>query len=244
MKPAERPPIPRRPGRDEPGRLPHLGPAARAEERRRRRQARPAGVRRASRYDPATPAARRAEGHAHLDGPRRPADAGRRARHPGAAVRRQARATTSPTPRSTSRRRSCSTIMGWAPNGRSYTRLRDVLRRLKSLTIRYENAWWDVGRPGLRGGGGDRHHQRLPASPGRCRGPRTAGHGAGELGDVDAAVPREPAERQPQAARPGGVLPAADADGAADVPLPRQAVLQHRRRWRWTWSSSPAATSG
>ena len=35
-------------------------------------------------------------------------------------------------------------IMGWAPNGRSYTRLRDVLRRLKSLTIRYENAWWDV----------------------------------------------------------------------------------------------------
>lgn len=35
-------------------------------------------------------------------------------------------------------------IMGWAPNGRSYTRLRDVLRRLKSLTIRYDNAWWDV----------------------------------------------------------------------------------------------------
>src|SRR5947208_2540070 len=35
-------------------------------------------------------------------------------------------------------------IMGWAPNGRSYTRLRAVLRRLKSLTIRYENAWWDV----------------------------------------------------------------------------------------------------
>ena len=28
-------------------------------------------------------------------------------------------------------------IMGWAPNGRSYTRLRDVLRRLKALTIRY-----------------------------------------------------------------------------------------------------------
>lgn len=35
-------------------------------------------------------------------------------------------------------------IMGWAPNGRSYTRLRNVLRRLKSLTIRYENAWWDI----------------------------------------------------------------------------------------------------
>jgi hypothetical protein len=35
-------------------------------------------------------------------------------------------------------------IMGWAPNGRSYTRLRDVLRRLKALTLRYENAWWDV----------------------------------------------------------------------------------------------------
>lgn len=35
-------------------------------------------------------------------------------------------------------------IMGWAPNGRSYTRLRDVLRRLKALTIRYQNAWWDI----------------------------------------------------------------------------------------------------
>src|SRR5436309_2589540 len=31
-------------------------------------------------------------------------------------------------------------VMGWSANGRSYTRLRDVLRRLKSLTIRYENA--------------------------------------------------------------------------------------------------------
>lgn len=35
-------------------------------------------------------------------------------------------------------------IMGWAPNGRSYDRFRDVLRRLKALTIRYENAWWDA----------------------------------------------------------------------------------------------------
>jgi hypothetical protein len=35
-------------------------------------------------------------------------------------------------------------IMGWAPNGRSYERLRAVLRRLKALTIRYENAWWDI----------------------------------------------------------------------------------------------------
>src|SRR5215211_1554697 len=35
-------------------------------------------------------------------------------------------------------------IMGWAPNGRSYARLRDVLRRLKALNIRYENAWWDA----------------------------------------------------------------------------------------------------
>lgn len=35
-------------------------------------------------------------------------------------------------------------IMGWSPNGRSYKRLRDVLRRLKSLTIRYENSWWDA----------------------------------------------------------------------------------------------------
>lgn len=35
-------------------------------------------------------------------------------------------------------------IMGWAPNGRSYERLRAVLRRLKALTVRYENAWWDA----------------------------------------------------------------------------------------------------
>jgi hypothetical protein len=39
-------------------------------------------------------------------------------------------------------------VMGWVPNGRSYTRLRDVLRRLKSLTIRYENAWWDAAGRG------------------------------------------------------------------------------------------------
>jgi len=39
-------------------------------------------------------------------------------------------------------------VMGWSPNGRSYTRLRDVLRRLKSLTIRYENAWWDAAGRG------------------------------------------------------------------------------------------------
>jgi hypothetical protein len=39
-------------------------------------------------------------------------------------------------------------IMGWAPNGRSYGRLRAVLRRLKSLTIRYENAWWDAAGRG------------------------------------------------------------------------------------------------
>ena len=38
--------------------------------------------------------------------------------------------------------------MGWAPNGRSYTRLRDVLRDFKSLTIRYENAWWDAAGRG------------------------------------------------------------------------------------------------
>ncbi len=36
-------------------------------------------------------------------------------------------------------------IMGWAPNSRSYDRLRDVLRRLKALVIRYENSWWDIG---------------------------------------------------------------------------------------------------
>jgi hypothetical protein len=35
-------------------------------------------------------------------------------------------------------------IMGWAPNSRSYERLRDVLRRLKALVIRYENSWWDI----------------------------------------------------------------------------------------------------
>jgi hypothetical protein len=39
-------------------------------------------------------------------------------------------------------------IMGWAPNGRSYARLRAVLRRLKSLTVRYENAWWDAAGRG------------------------------------------------------------------------------------------------
>ncbi len=39
-------------------------------------------------------------------------------------------------------------IMGWSPNGRSYARLRDVLRRLKSLTIRYDNAWWDAAGRG------------------------------------------------------------------------------------------------
>ncbi len=39
-------------------------------------------------------------------------------------------------------------VMGWSANGRSYTRLRDVLRRLKSLTIRYENAWWDAAGRG------------------------------------------------------------------------------------------------
>jgi hypothetical protein len=39
-------------------------------------------------------------------------------------------------------------IMDWAPNGRSYARLRAVLRRLKSLTIRYENAWWDAAGRG------------------------------------------------------------------------------------------------
>jgi hypothetical protein len=39
-------------------------------------------------------------------------------------------------------------IMGWAPNGRSYARLRAVLRRLKALTVRYENAWWDAAGRG------------------------------------------------------------------------------------------------
>jgi hypothetical protein len=41
-------------------------------------------------------------------------------------------------------------IMRWSPNGRSYTRLRAVLRRLKALTIRYENAWWDAAGRGYR----------------------------------------------------------------------------------------------
>ncbi len=35
-------------------------------------------------------------------------------------------------------------IMGWAPNSRSYDRLREVFRRLKALVIRYENSWWDA----------------------------------------------------------------------------------------------------
>jgi hypothetical protein len=39
-------------------------------------------------------------------------------------------------------------IMGWAPNSRSYDRLRQVLRRLQALVIRYENSWWDVAGRG------------------------------------------------------------------------------------------------
>jgi hypothetical protein len=39
-------------------------------------------------------------------------------------------------------------IMGWAPNSRSYDRLRQVLRRLKALVIRYENSWWDIAGRG------------------------------------------------------------------------------------------------
>jgi hypothetical protein len=39
-------------------------------------------------------------------------------------------------------------IMGWAPNSRSYDRLRAVLRRLKALVIRYENSWWDASDRG------------------------------------------------------------------------------------------------
>ncbi len=35
-------------------------------------------------------------------------------------------------------------VMGWAPNSRSYLRLRNVLRRLKGLTIQFDNAWWDA----------------------------------------------------------------------------------------------------
>ena len=34
-------------------------------------------------------------------------------------------------------------VMRWDTNSRSYTRLSQVLLRLKSLTILYENAWWD-----------------------------------------------------------------------------------------------------
>ncbi len=34
-------------------------------------------------------------------------------------------------------------VLRWAPTGKNYRRLRDSLRRLKALTIRYENAWWD-----------------------------------------------------------------------------------------------------
>lgn len=41
-------------------------------------------------------------------------------------------------------------LMGWSPNGRSYARLRAVLRRLKALTIRYENAWWDAAGRGYQ----------------------------------------------------------------------------------------------
>ena len=36
------------------------------------------------------------------------------------------------------------TVVGWSPKGQNYERLRGVLRRLKHLTITYENAWWDT----------------------------------------------------------------------------------------------------
>lgn len=39
--------------------------------------------------------------------------------------------------------RQLFSVMGWSPNSRSYQRLREVLRRLKALTIQFENAWWD-----------------------------------------------------------------------------------------------------
>jgi Replication initiator protein A len=35
-------------------------------------------------------------------------------------------------------------IMRWASNSRSYERLSQILLRLKSLTVLYENAWWDA----------------------------------------------------------------------------------------------------
>lgn len=35
-------------------------------------------------------------------------------------------------------------VMRWSANSRSYDRLGEVLLRLKSLTILYENAWWDA----------------------------------------------------------------------------------------------------
>jgi len=42
-------------------------------------------------------------------------------------------------------------VMRWAPNGRSYQRLARVLLRLKSLTVHYENAWWDIAGRKYRG---------------------------------------------------------------------------------------------
>ena len=56
------------------------------------------------------------------------------------------------------------------------------------------------GRAGVRGGGGDGDRQRLPD---RAAGQRAAAgdNDAAKLGDVDAAVPRQPEGRQPQAAR-------------------------------------------
>ena len=57
---------------------------------------------------------------------------------------------TSPVRASISHRDSCF-YHGLGPNSRSYDRLRDVLRRLKALVIRYENSWWDIeGEPGNR----------------------------------------------------------------------------------------------
>ncbi|MFO0930496.1 MAG: hypothetical protein U0736_26285 [Gemmataceae bacterium] len=94
----------------------------------------------------------------------------------------------------------------------------------RRLTLRYENAWWDVVGRGYE----EEVATGIVAGYRIARqvsGPRPARSGAAKLGDVDAAVPRQPQGRQPEATQPGSVLPAEHADSAADVPLPRQAVL-------------------
>ena len=118
----------------------------------------------ASRYDPVTRQRVRAARDAHLDGPRRPADAGRRARDPGAALRRQAQQQL--------RRRDRPFRAQAAVRHHGLVAERPQLHPAARCAAPAEVADDPLrkrlvgrGRPRLRGGSGDGHHQRLPDRP-------------------------------------------------------------------------------